>query len=172
MTREPLPFYKLVILYTLSKVRHPLTQSQMSDLLLGRNYMDYIHFCESISSLSENSLLREEVVRNRTFLSLTDEGRSTIGYFENRLDPEIRTRINQDLTEHELDFIDELAISTNCYRTTGGDYIAELVIREKQGEAMNLKLSFPTEEIAQSVCGRFQGKSADLYQYLLKELMQ
>ena len=48
--------YKLMILYMLSKVNFPLTNSQMSTFMLEKQYTDYFTFQETINSLVADSL--------------------------------------------------------------------------------------------------------------------
>ena len=42
MNQEPLTLYKLIVLYLLNKVSFPLTMAQVSDLILEKEYTNYL----------------------------------------------------------------------------------------------------------------------------------
>ena len=43
MIESTYSLYKLIILYMLKKVKFPLTNAQISDFMLGREYTSYFH---------------------------------------------------------------------------------------------------------------------------------
>ncbi len=169
--QDSLTFYKLIILYSLSRVKHPLTQSQMSDFVLDAGYMTYLQFREAMAELNETGLIREEIIRNRTFISLTAEGQEASNFFTGRLDEDIKKSINEYLKKNEMELINELAVTADCYRLTSGEYEAAMVIHERDSDLLTIKLNFPTEDLAQAACNNFTAKNQDIYQLLLKLLM-
>ena len=58
--------YKLMILYMLSKVNFPLTNSQMSTFMLEKQYTDYFTFQETINSLVADSFIKRSNYQNNT----------------------------------------------------------------------------------------------------------
>ena len=90
MIESTYSLYKLIILYMLKKVKFPLTNAQISDFMLGREYTSYFHLQEVLSEMVESGLLRTETVRNATFYHMTEGGRQTLDFFGNEISPEIR----------------------------------------------------------------------------------
>ena len=64
----------------------------------------------------------------------------------------------------------EASITTNFYKTSSGEYEAELVAREKDEELVNIKLSVPTADMAESICNNWYIKNQQIYKYLMEEL--
>ena len=64
MSLEPLTLYKLMTLYMLNKVNFPLTDAQISDFFLNKEYTTYFSFRQVISELIETNLISCETVRN------------------------------------------------------------------------------------------------------------
>ena len=64
----------------------------------------------------------------------------------------------------------EASITADYYKSTTGEYEAQLIAREKDVELVNIKLSVPTAEMAVSICDSWQKKNQKIYQYLMQEL--
>lgn len=107
---------------------------------------------------------------NRTFFSITDEGRSTLSYFENRIGDAIIDDIDSFLAERHLELKNEASIIAKYYKTTSGEYEAELIAREKEIELVNIKISVPAEEMAKSICENWYDKNEQIYKYLMETL--
>ena len=54
---ESLTLYKLIILYMLNEVDFPLTNSQISEFILEKEYTNYFHLQQAFSELVDSNLL-------------------------------------------------------------------------------------------------------------------
>ena len=59
---ESLTIYKLIVLYMLRKVEFPLTNAQISEFILGKEYMTYFTLQTVLSELTESKLLHTESI--------------------------------------------------------------------------------------------------------------
>lgn len=171
MLQDPLTLYKLIVLYMLSRVKFPLTNAQISDFLLEREYTNYLTLQQVISELAEARMISQETIRNRTRLWITAEGRETLNYFQNRINYAIKEDIDSYLRENEHVLRNEISVLGD-YRYTAktGEYEARLTATEKDITLIDIKISVPTEEIAKSVCDHWQEKNEEIYQYLTSQL--
>ena len=85
MTQDPLTLYKLIVLYMLNKVKFKLTYAQISGFILEKEYTNFLTLQEVISDLQDTELIKADTTMNRTYFSITDEGRNTLSYFGNRI---------------------------------------------------------------------------------------
>ena len=168
---EVLTLYKLIILYMLSKVDYSLTKSQVFDFMLDRNYTDYFTLQKVMNQLTDDSMIESKFVRNASHLSVTDKGRETIDLLKNDISESIRNEIDNFLKDNDVRFRSEVAISSDYFRNTDGEYVAELVIREKSNDHLNLKISMPTEEMASQICNNWQAHNQEIYSYLMEMLL-
>lgn len=170
MTQDLLTLYKLIVLYMLNKVKFKLTYSQISNFLLEKEYTNYMTLQHVISDLQESELVKADASMNRTFFSITEEGRNTLSYFENRIADSIIADIDAFLAEKHLELKNEAAITARYYKTTSGEYEAELVAREKDVELVNIKISVPTDDMAETICESWYNKNEQIYKYLMETL--
>ena len=64
MLAEPMTLYKLMNLYMLHQVNFPLTNAQLSNFFLDREYTTYFTLQQAISELVEAGLIRMATIRN------------------------------------------------------------------------------------------------------------
>ena len=170
MFQDPLTLYKLIVLYMLNKVSFPLSSSQIGDFILEKDYTNFLTLQQVFSDLKENNLIASKTVRNRTLFSITEEGMSTLSYFQNRISDDIKKDIIEYLRQNEMELRNEVSVLADYYKSTGGEYEAHLWAKDRDSELVSIKLTVPTEEIAASICTKWQDKSQQIYQYLTAQL--
>lgn len=170
MLQDPLTLYKLIVLYMLNRVTFPLTTAQISDFILEKEYTNFLTLQQVISELTAAGMVSSQSIRNRTHLNITDEGRETLTFFENRISDGIKADINTYLKEKEFTLRNEVAIQGDYYKSTSGEYEAHLVAKERGINLVELTFSVPTEEIAASICDNWQTNNEEIYQYLIQKL--
>ncbi len=170
MTQEPLTLYKLIILYMLDQVAFPLTQAQVGGFILDRDYTNFQTLQTAFSDLTETGMIDARSRRNRTHLVITKEGQETLHYFENRISDTIKEEIHTFFQENELELRNEVSIVADYYKTTNGEFEAELTAKDKGIDLVSIRLSVPTEEMAAHICDNWQQKNQEVYQYLTQKL--
>ena len=66
MLQDPLTLYKLIVLYMLDRVNFPMTNAQVSDYILEKEYTNYLTLQQVINELTEAHMVSQETIRNRT----------------------------------------------------------------------------------------------------------
>ena len=170
MLQDPLAIYKMTVLYMLNRVAFPLTAAQVSDFILEKDYTNFITLQQVISELSDAGLIRMETVRNRNLLSITEEGKSTLSFFENRISEAIKQDVNEYFREKEYELRNEVSVLGDYYKSTSGEYEAHLVAKDRGIRLVDITLSVPTEETASAICDNWQKRNQEIYQFLVKQL--
>lgn len=170
MLQDSLTINKLIVLYMLNRVSFPITTAQISDFILERDYMNFLTLQQVISELTEANMVSPKTVRNRTHLSITEEGRSTLNFFDNRVSDAIKEDINNYFLEKEYSLRNEVSVLGNYYKSTLGEYEAHLTVKEKGVRLVDITMSVPTEEIAAAICDNWQKKNQEVYQFLVRQL--
>ena len=168
---EPHTLIKLIVLYMLDKVDFPITKAQIYDFILEKEYANYFALTEATFELTEGGLIETSSTHSSTFLKLTDKGRDTLTFFQNRISEGIRKDINAYFDENRMEITNRMSVITNYYRTAAGDYVADLTAREKSEDIINIKINMPTEESAQAICDNWRDRSSDIYSFILENLL-
>lgn len=168
--RDALALYKLIVLYMLDRVDFPLTKAQIGDFILEKEYTNFMTLQRAIAEMIDDKLVTAQSFRNRTHLKLTKDGRDTVHYFGNDISAEIRAEIDEYFKENSLELRNEVSIISDYYKTTGGDFEAHLVAKDKDIPLVDLTMTVPLEETAASICDNWTKKNQEIYQYLVKQL--
>ena len=150
----------------------PLSKTQIYDFILEKEYTNYMTLQEAFSELASSNLISEKTMANRTYLEITDEGSQTLEFFGNRINPSIRQEIDDYLKDNRMKLRNESAILGDYKKTAENEYTVVLMIKENNKSLLDIKLSVPTEEMAQAMIDNFQKQSQDIYQYLFSRLME
>lgn len=169
-SRESLELYKLIVLYMLNRVDFPLTRSQIGEFILEQGYTNYLTLQQTFSELAETGLVRTNTVLNRTTLVITQEGSSTLNYFESRIGEAIKKDIDAFFKEHSYRLRNQVSVTANYYKTTGGEFEALLSAKDRATILAEIKLSVPTAELAASICENWSRKNQEVYEMLTKML--
>lgn len=171
MLDDTLTLYKLIVLYMLNRVTFPMTNAQVSDFILEKEYTDYLTLQKVINELDDAQLIFSETIRNRTHLSITAEGRETLRFFQNRINYAIKEDIDSYFRENEFTLRNEVSVLGDYYyRAASGEYEAHLVAKDRGVNLVDVKISVPTEKIAEAICDNWQKKNQQIYKYLIEQL--
>ena len=146
----------------LDRVTFPLTNAQISDFVLEKEYTNFLTLQQVISELTEAGMISSQSIRNRTHLAITKEGRETLHYFENRVSDAIKADIKTYFRENEFTLRNEVSVLGDYYKSTSGEYEAHLVAKDRGINLIDLTLSVPVEEVAAAICDNWQKKNQDI----------
>jgi len=170
MIQDAVTIYKLIILYMLGRVDFPLTKGQVDDFILEREYTNYLTLQQVLTELTDAGLIQIKSIRNRTYLSITEEGKKTLSYFDNRISNSIKDDIDSYLKANELKLRNEVSVQSDYYKSTSGEYEAHLVAKEKGVTLVDIRLSVPLPEMASTICDNWTKKNQEIYQILTEKL--
>ena len=170
MIQDPLTLYKLIVLYMLDRVTFPLTKAQVGDFIQEKDYTNFFTLQQVISELIDTSLISAQSIRNRTHLAITDEGRETLHFFQNRISDAIKEDVDAYFSEKEFELRNEVSVLSDYYKSTSGEYEAHLMAKERDITMIDITLSVPAKEVAAAICDNWQKKNQDIYQYLVSQL--
>jgi len=163
--------YKLMTLYALSRVELSLTNRQISGMFLDLGYTNYFNVQYTLSDLLESRLITADVRPEYTTYALTGEGLESLEALKNDLSPEIRRDIDEYLRSHKLQFMETLATKADVYRTTTGEYAVHCQVLEHRVPLIDLTVTVPTEEAAQTASTRWKEQSQTIYAGIMNQLL-
>ena len=82
---DTLTLYKLIILKMLSMIDAPLTNSQISEFILEKEYTNYFTLQQALSELDETGLVTISNTHNSSSYHITEAGNETLRYFGDKI---------------------------------------------------------------------------------------
>lgn len=164
--------YKLIILYMLSKVDFPLTNAQISNLILEKEYTSYFVVQKSFAELLESGYVTAKTTHNQTQYRITEKGQETLSFFSDKISDAIKEDIVNYLSENDIALKEEISRFAEYYKTTNNEYAARCLIKDNDATRLELTLAVPNKHMAKAICENWTKKEEDIYEYLLDLLIQ
>ena len=171
MLAEPMTLYKLMNLYMLHQVNFPLTNAQLSNFFLDREYTTYFTLQQALNELLDAGLVKKETMRNSSRYEITKEGEETLEFFGKNISPAIVSDMDEYLKQTRFRMRNEVGLISDFYKSTNQDYIVHCEVREGKAVLVNLDISVPDKEQAEIMCNHWKDRSQEIYAYVMKSLM-
>ena len=171
MLAEPMTLYKLMNLYMLHQVNFPLTNAQLSNFFLDREYTTYFTLQQALNELLDEGLVKKETMRNSSRYEITKEGEETLEFFGKNISPAIVSDMDEYLKQNRFRMRNEVGLISDFYKSTNQDYIVHCEVREGKAVLVNLDISVPDKEQAEIMCNHWKDRSQEIYAYVMKSLM-
>ncbi len=171
MLAEPMTLYKLMNLYMLDQVNFPLTNAQLTNFFLDREYTTYFTLQQALNELLEAGLVKKETLRNSSRYEITKEGEETLKFFGKNISPAIISDMDEYLKQNRFSMRNEVGLISDFYKSTNQDYIVHCEVREGKSPLINLDISVPDKEQAEIMCNHWKARSQEIYAYIMKSLM-
>ena len=169
---EPNMIYKISVLLLLSKVDIPLSNAQIVQFFLDKEYTDYFTIQQVISDLEEAHLVSLSQSHNNTLYSLTDEGSQTLSLMRDKVSSSIEADMVEYLSNHKFEIKKDNALTANYDLATGGGYIVHCKFTQDGHTMLDLSLHASTSEQAETICNNWKVRHEDVYMSLMDTLIQ
>ena len=163
---------KLLLLYLIDKMDIPLSNSQVADFALSKNYMNYFSLQECLSEMVQTKYLDSYKENNSTRYTITDRGLQTLEYFERRLPIDVRNKINQYVLENRKRIKKDYETTANYFKEINSDdFTVKCAIYENDYMLMEINLSVVSREQAKLICSNWKTNINTLYGDILSKLI-
>ena len=163
--------HKLIILHLLQKMGISLSNSEICQFLLEKNYMDYFSVQQYLAELESAGWLEKTREQNNTRYTLTDDGEEVINYFINRISDEVKNEINVYVHENSRRIRAEYAVTANYFPELNGDYLVKCSLCDDNGATlMEISVSVVSKAQAQQVCRNWRKHVNQYYRDFLTSL--
>ena len=149
--------HKLIILHLLQKMGISLSNSEICQFLLEKNYMDYFSVQQYLAELESAGWL--------------EKTRELINYFINRIADEVKNEINVYVHENSRRIRAEYAVTANYFPELNGDYLVKCSLCDDNGATlMEISVSVVSKTQAQQVWRNWRKHVNQYYRDFLTSL--
>ncbi|MGL5086464.1 MAG: DUF4364 family protein [Clostridium sp.] len=161
---------KLLVLYVIKALKHPISNTQLTEIILENNFINYFTLQQYVSELVSSDFLKYQVMNEKNLLNLTEKGDSVLSFFNGRIS-EAKKKIIDDYLLLTIDSIKrELTIHSDYTIVKDATFIVDLKALEDENLLMEIKVSVPTKKQAASLCSRWKENPTDLYTKIMNSL--
>ncbi len=171
MTAETGKVIKLTILYILSRVDVPISNSQITNYMLENDFTDYFTIQQLMGELIDDGFVWKKTVRNRTFYSLTDSGKESFMALSADLSQKIRDDADAYIKKNAMKIREESEVGSTYVETSLGTYNVNLFIDEAGERIFEINVIVADKEKARKMCAAWVRKSEELYPLVFEKLL-
>jgi len=163
---------KLLILYLINRMELSLSRGQITDFVIDKDFMDYFKLEETLSNMLEQGLL--EAIHenaqdaNTTRYTVTNDGLTSLDYFENHITRPTRVLINQYVEENRGKVKRDYEVTATYFPNVEmEDYQVKCGVYEDRRALMELSISVDTREQAKLLQSNWRANASGLYQQII-----
>ena len=158
--------YRVMILYMLNQVEYPLTNTQITNFILEKEYTNYFTVQEILSDLISSQLITAESTHNNTRYRITPYGQETLGFFHVKISDAIKEDIRTYFVKQET------SVYADYYKVPGEGYAVRCRIRNLETDIVDLTLHVSGRQQAEAVCQNWKKNHFPIYETLMDILLK
>lgn len=163
---------KLIILYLLERMGIALSNSEICQFSLEKNYMSYFAVQQYLSELVEVGWINKTRENNNTRYTLTNKGEEIINYFIRHISDKAKTEINVYASENSKRIKTEYEVTANYFLELNDDFLVKCSLLDSDGyNLMEINLAVATKEQAKLICDNWKRNVNSLYGSILSSLI-
>ena len=155
----------------LQNTEDTLTNSQISEFILDREYTNYFHLQQAISELVEADLISMDIRSNTSHYRITEDGRKTLSFFQQDVSSEIKKEVKEYLKSTGFKAQERIVTPADYYITKQGTYSVRCQLIETGNSLIDLNIAAPSLEAAQSICEKWSSHYQEIYAKIMEELL-
>lgn len=161
---------KLLVLYVIKSLRQPISKTQLTEIILENNFINYFTLQQYISELETAEFVEYVEKNNKKLITITDKGENVLSIFNDRISPIKRDIIDNYISKTIETIKKELTIHSDYTIEKNDSFIVNLKALENEMLLMDLKISVPTKKQATSLCSKWKENPSEIYTKLVQLL--
>ncbi|EQK41338.1 MULTISPECIES: DUF4364 family protein [Paraclostridium] len=168
---EELAYHKLLILYVLEKAKMDLTNSQITQVILETEVMNYFSLQQFLSQLMDAKFLKIYEDSNREYYTLTQKGIETLNYFLSRIPSQITEKLDEYIKLNKENLLADTQVKSSFVKQSDNEYIVNLRVIENQSNLIDLNLNVSSEKQAKLICDNWKKNASYMYAEIIELLI-
>ncbi|MFA6308789.1 MAG: DUF4364 family protein [Clostridia bacterium] len=161
---------KLILLYIFGKINIPVSNIQITKIILENKYMNYFLLQQYLNELCENNHLLCEKKEDKIFYSLTDSGKQTLEYLSNLIPFGIRKNIDSNMVSEKKKIRNEISITADFTPVNENEFVVTCRVDEGSFNLVELKITVGSKNDAREICNNWKKNSQLIYPEILESI--
>lgn len=162
---------KLLLLYIFDKIKYPISNAQITQIILENSFINYFTLHQYISELLTANFLEYTTENSKQRLFITEKGSKVLSMFQGRLSKGKLEIIDNYLKIHLENIKKEITVTADYTIENKSNYIVSLRAVENGNLLIDLKLNLPSNKQARDLCSKWKNSSSELYDKIIKLLI-
>lgn len=162
---------KLLLLYLFNKIKFPMSNNQLTQIILENNFINYFTLQQYIFEMVSSNLIAYTEEDGKSRIVITEKGINVLSFFENRISKEKLDKVNLYLSSNLDNIKREVAISSDYTIDENNNFVVDLKAMENETTLIDVKLSVASNKQARELCEKWRNNSSELYKKIIQLLI-
>ena len=163
---------KLLLLYIFNKIKSPISNIQITQIILENNFINYFTLQQHLTELISSDFLKYIDEEEGHRLIITSKGLKVLSLFENRISEGKIAAADDYLKKHIAAIKKKLNISSDYTIENGNNFIVNLKAYENDTILIDIKLNVASNKQARDLCTKWNNNSSELYSKMIDLLVK
>lgn len=163
---------KLILLYILSRLDTPLTNNQLTKIVLENSLMNYFTFQNHLNELADGQMIHSYDDNGRTLYAIGSEGLKMLELFPDTIPHGIKNIIDSNFKKIKSQLNAETSVTADFTPESETEYVVNCRISEGNFPLLDMKITVGTREDAHNICSNWKTSAQEIYLYLIRTLSQ
>jgi predicted transcriptional regulator len=162
---------KLLLLYIFYKIKLPISNIQITQIILENNFINYFTLQQYITELIASNLLKYTELKGKHRLHISQKGDNVLSLFKGRISESKIVLIDNYLKAHIENIKKELTVSADYTIENNNNYLVNLTASEGTFTLIDIKLSVASNNQARNLCTKWRDNPSNLYNKIINLLI-
>lgn len=161
---------KLIILYIIKNIPEPLNNSQLSELILQKSYMNYFALQQYLIELNKGELIKSDNLSTK--FQLLQKGEEMLELFKGKIPERIIQELDIDFNNIQKSKVKETQVIGDYYQKENNQYVVNLKLVENDETLFSLYIDVATEDQGEKITNIWKENTQSIYQNILELLIK
>lgn len=167
---EELAQNKLLLLYLINNSDKSLSNNDITEFMLEKNYMNYFLVQQFLSELLDSDLVEVEGDKDKEVYSITKKGIIALSYFEDRILDEFKNDVNLRFAKSVKEQKIETEVVSEFYLKENNQYVVNLKLVENEDILFSMYLDVSNEKQAKKIAVNWKENTDQIYLNIINTL--
>lgn len=161
---------KLILLYIIEKVNIPVSNLQITKLIMENDLMDYFSLQQYLNELCDDNLLYTEVENNKMFYTITALGKKTLKYLDYLIPAGAKYRIDTKIRTIRQKIRNETSITADFIPESEDKYMVHCSVLEDDFTLIEINMAVGNRNDARNICENWKNHPHQIYMEIIESL--
>lgn len=162
---------KLILLYIIDKIKLPISNIQITEIVLENNLINYFTLQQYILELLSSNFIKSIEKNGKSRLIISNKGTKVLSLFFNRISQKKIELIDKYLEKHIDNIKQEITVTADYTIENKNNFIVNLAAIEGDTILIDIKLNVGSNKQARDLCAKWKENSSELYNKLIHLLI-
>ncbi|WP_123054356.1 DUF4364 family protein [Clostridium sp. JN-1] len=157
---------KLLLLYIFNKMNFPISNNQITEIVLENNLINYFTLQQYLTELVSSNFLKYTNETGSYRYTITIKGEKVLFLFINRISKQKTDTVNEYL-DKQIDNIKKKVTVRADYTIEHDNFIVNLKALKDDSILIDIKLNVPSNKQAKEICENWNKNHLNLYNKII-----